>query len=103
MTGWSGRPWPRPRRAGGGAVADRSRGDDGASRLGGEGDAGAVRRRPASRPGDPLTGPGTEALITAPRVVTAEAGRPVLEPGYVTVAAGRVTAVAPGRPPRAPA
>jgi N-acetylglucosamine-6-phosphate deacetylase len=35
-------------------------------------------------------------------VVTAEAGRPVLEPGYVTVAAGRVTAVAPGRPPRAP-
>jgi N-acetylglucosamine-6-phosphate deacetylase len=40
--------------------------------------------------------------MTAPRVVTAEAGRPVLEPGYVTVAAGRVTAVAPGRPPRAP-
>jgi N-acetylglucosamine-6-phosphate deacetylase len=35
-------------------------------------------------------------------VVTAEAGRPVLEPGYVTVAAGRVTAVAPGRPPRVP-
>ena len=35
-------------------------------------------------------------------MVTAEAGRPVLEPGYVTVAAGRVTAVAPGRPPRAP-
>jgi N-acetylglucosamine-6-phosphate deacetylase len=41
-------------------------------------------------------------LITAPRVVTASAGRPVLEPGYVTVISGRVTAVAPGRPPRAP-
>ncbi len=26
----------------------------------------------------------------------------ILEPGYVSVAAGRVTAVAPGRPPRAP-
>jgi N-acetylglucosamine-6-phosphate deacetylase len=35
-------------------------------------------------------------------VITAEAGRPILQPGYVSVAAGRVTAVAPGRPPRAP-
>jgi N-acetylglucosamine-6-phosphate deacetylase len=35
-------------------------------------------------------------------VITAEAGRAILEPGYVSVAAGRVTAVAPGRPPRAP-
>jgi N-acetylglucosamine-6-phosphate deacetylase len=35
-------------------------------------------------------------------VVTAEAGRPFLEPGYVTVAAGRVTAFGPGRPPRDP-
>jgi N-acetylglucosamine-6-phosphate deacetylase len=41
-------------------------------------------------------------LITAPRVMTAEAGRAVLEPGYVAVTAGRVTAVGPGRPPRAP-
>jgi N-acetylglucosamine-6-phosphate deacetylase len=41
-------------------------------------------------------------LITAPRVVTAGAGLPVLEPGYVSVASGRVTAVAPGRPPRVP-
>jgi N-acetylglucosamine-6-phosphate deacetylase len=35
-------------------------------------------------------------------VITAEDGRVILEPGYVSVAAGRVTAVAPGRPPRAP-
>jgi N-acetylglucosamine-6-phosphate deacetylase len=35
-------------------------------------------------------------------VITAEAGRPILQPGYVSVAAGRVTAVAPGRPPRVP-
>jgi N-acetylglucosamine-6-phosphate deacetylase len=41
-------------------------------------------------------------LITAPRVVTASAGPPVLQPGYVMVTSGRVTAVAPGRPPRAP-
>ncbi len=41
-------------------------------------------------------------LITAPRVITAGAGRQILEPGYVAVTAGRVTAVAQGRPPRAP-
>jgi N-acetylglucosamine-6-phosphate deacetylase len=41
-------------------------------------------------------------LITAPRVITAEAGHAILEPGYVAVAAGRVAAVGPGRPPRAP-
>ena len=41
-------------------------------------------------------------LITAPRVMTAEAGRAILEPGYVAVTAGRVAAVAQGRPPRAP-
>ena len=41
-------------------------------------------------------------LIAAPRVVTASSGRPILEPGYVTVTSGRVTAVAPGRPPRPP-
>jgi N-acetylglucosamine-6-phosphate deacetylase len=41
-------------------------------------------------------------LITAPRVITAEAGRVILEPGYVAVTAGRVTAVGQGRPLRAP-
>jgi N-acetylglucosamine-6-phosphate deacetylase len=41
-------------------------------------------------------------LITAPRVMTAEAGRAILEPGYLAMSAGRVTAVAQGRPPRAP-
>lgn len=41
-------------------------------------------------------------LITAPRVITAEAGRAILEPGYLAMTAGRVTAVAQGRPPRAP-
>ena len=35
-------------------------------------------------------------------MITAEAGRASLEPGYVSVTAGRVTAVAPGPPPRAP-
>ena len=34
--------------------------------------------------------------------MTAEAGRAILEPGYVAVTAGRVAAVAQGRPPRAP-
>jgi N-acetylglucosamine-6-phosphate deacetylase len=40
-------------------------------------------------------------LITAPRVVTADAGGQVFEPGYVVTAGPRVTAVAPGPPPRA--
>ena len=35
-------------------------------------------------------------------MITAGAGRGVLEPGYVAVTAGRVTAVSQGRPPRAP-
>jgi len=35
-------------------------------------------------------------------VITAEPGHAILEPGYVAVAAGRVIAVGPGRPPRAP-
>jgi N-acetylglucosamine-6-phosphate deacetylase len=40
-------------------------------------------------------------LITAPRVVTADAGGQIFEPGYVVTAGRRVTAVAPGPPPRA--
>lgn len=40
-------------------------------------------------------------LITAPRVVTADAGGQIFEPGYVVTAGPRVTAVAPGPPPRA--
>lgn len=43
-----------------------------------------------------------ELLITAPRVITADPAGRVLAPGYLTVAAGRVTAVEPGSPPRAP-
>ena len=35
-------------------------------------------------------------------MITAEPGHAILEPGYVAVAAGRVIAVGPGRPPRAP-
>jgi N-acetylglucosamine-6-phosphate deacetylase len=35
-------------------------------------------------------------------VITAGTGPQVLQPGYVALAAGRVTAVAPGPPPRAP-
>ena len=35
-------------------------------------------------------------------MITAGAGHQVFQPGYVAVAAGRVTAVAQGRPPRAP-
>jgi N-acetylglucosamine-6-phosphate deacetylase len=35
-------------------------------------------------------------------VITAEAGRPIFEPGYVTVTAGRIIAVEPGPPPRTP-
>jgi N-acetylglucosamine-6-phosphate deacetylase len=38
-------------------------------------------------------------LITAPRVVTADAGGRIFEPGYVVTAGPRVTAVAPGPPP----
>jgi N-acetylglucosamine-6-phosphate deacetylase len=41
-------------------------------------------------------------LITAPRVITAKAGAPILAPGYVTVSAGRVTAAGQGPPPRGP-
>jgi len=41
-------------------------------------------------------------LITAPRVITAIAGSPVLAPGHVTVTAGLVTAVGAGEPPRRP-
>jgi N-acetylglucosamine-6-phosphate deacetylase len=41
-------------------------------------------------------------LITAPRLVTADVGSRILTPGYVMVTGGRVTAVAQGRPPRAP-
>jgi N-acetylglucosamine-6-phosphate deacetylase len=41
-------------------------------------------------------------LITAPRVITADPAGRVLAPGYVTIAAGQVTAAEPGRPPRAP-
>jgi N-acetylglucosamine-6-phosphate deacetylase len=41
-------------------------------------------------------------LITAPRLITAHAGNQILTPGYVAVTDGRVTAVAQGRPPRAP-
>jgi N-acetylglucosamine-6-phosphate deacetylase len=40
--------------------------------------------------------------MTAPRVITADPAGGVLAPGYVTVAAGRVTAVEPGSPPRRP-
>jgi N-acetylglucosamine-6-phosphate deacetylase len=41
-------------------------------------------------------------LITAPRLITADAGGRILTPGYVAVTRGRVTAVAQGPPPRAP-
>ena len=40
--------------------------------------------------------------MTAPRVVTADPAGRILAPGYVAMAAGRVTAVAAGPPPRAP-
>jgi N-acetylglucosamine-6-phosphate deacetylase len=49
---------------------------------------------------DALT--SSEVLITAPQVITATAGREILEPGYVAVRAGVVTAVAAGPPPRGP-
>jgi N-acetylglucosamine-6-phosphate deacetylase len=41
-------------------------------------------------------------LITAPRLITADAGSRIFTPGYVTVTGGRVTAVAQGQPPRVP-
>ena len=41
-------------------------------------------------------------LITAPRLIPASAGSGVLAPGYVAVAAGLVTEVGQGPPPRAP-
>ena len=41
-------------------------------------------------------------LIAAPRVIPAAGGPAVLEPGYVAVAGGRITAVAAGPPPGAP-
>jgi N-acetylglucosamine-6-phosphate deacetylase len=41
-------------------------------------------------------------LITAPRVIPATAGTEILEPGYVTMRDGLVTAVAAGPPPRGP-
>jgi N-acetylglucosamine-6-phosphate deacetylase len=41
-------------------------------------------------------------LITAPRVIPATAGTPVLEPGCVTMSGGVITEVAPGPPPRPP-
>jgi N-acetylglucosamine-6-phosphate deacetylase len=46
--------------------------------------------------------PGPPLLITAPRVVTATSGPAVLEPGYVAIEAGLITAVGQGPPPRAP-
>jgi N-acetylglucosamine-6-phosphate deacetylase len=41
-------------------------------------------------------------LITAPRLITADAGSRILTPGYVMVTGDRVTAVAQGQPPRTP-
>jgi N-acetylglucosamine-6-phosphate deacetylase len=41
-------------------------------------------------------------LITAPRLIAADAGNRILTPGYVVVTGGWVTAVAQGPPPRAP-
>jgi N-acetylglucosamine-6-phosphate deacetylase len=41
-------------------------------------------------------------LITAPRLITADAASRILTPGYVAVTGDRVTAVAQGQPPRAP-
>jgi N-acetylglucosamine-6-phosphate deacetylase len=41
-------------------------------------------------------------LIAAPRVITADPAGRILQPGYVVAAGGRVTAVAPGPPPRDP-
>lgn len=41
----------------------------------------------------------TDLLISAPRVVPATPGAGVLEPGYVAVSGGRISAVAAGPPP----
>lgn len=43
-----------------------------------------------------------EQLITAPRVIPADSGNQVFEPGYVGLAGGVITSVAGGLPPRAP-
>jgi len=41
-------------------------------------------------------------LISAPRVITADAGHQIFVPGYVVLAGGRVTGASPGPPPRVP-
>jgi N-acetylglucosamine-6-phosphate deacetylase len=41
-------------------------------------------------------------LISAPRLITAVPGSPVVTPGYVATAGGVITAVGDGEPPRAP-
>jgi N-acetylglucosamine-6-phosphate deacetylase len=41
-------------------------------------------------------------LISAPRLITAAPGSPVVTPGYVATAGGVITAVGDGEPPRAP-
>jgi N-acetylglucosamine-6-phosphate deacetylase len=41
-------------------------------------------------------------IITAPRVITALPGAPVLEPGYVVTAGNQITDVGPGPPPGSP-
>jgi N-acetylglucosamine-6-phosphate deacetylase len=43
-----------------------------------------------------------DLLISAPRVIPAASGTGVLEPGYVAVTAGRISAVAAGPPPGRP-
>jgi N-acetylglucosamine-6-phosphate deacetylase len=43
-----------------------------------------------------------EVLISAPRLITAAAGSPVVAPGYVVMAGGVVTEVGQGSPPRTP-
>jgi N-acetylglucosamine-6-phosphate deacetylase len=51
-------------------------------------------------PGDALS--SAEVLITAPRVIPATGRREILEPGYVAMRGGVVTAVGAGSPPRVP-
>jgi N-acetylglucosamine-6-phosphate deacetylase len=51
-------------------------------------------------PGDALS--SAEVLIAAPRVVPATGRREILEPGYVAMRGGVVTAVGAGSPPRVP-